>query len=158
KGQSHQHVCCEEAAKPEADEVTARVAEATWRFASVVPGPPNYSMHRTALRAAADAQRQAIADMKIRLFTIIALALSLEACCRPIQRNEPPYPKVIAGWKEYQDQGVKMLGNFVLRKDESIDNGKVQIRLLEVVPGNPCADAGEFQYQARAKLQFIRLL
>lgn len=95
--------------------------------------------------------------MKIRLITITALALCLAACCRPIQRDEPSFPKVIAGWKEYQDQGVKMLGNFVLRKGESIDNGKVQIRLLEVVPGNPCADAGEFQYQARAKIQFISL-
>ena len=33
--------CCEEAATPEADEVTAGVAEATWLLASVVHGPPN---------------------------------------------------------------------------------------------------------------------
>jgi len=34
--------------------VTAGVAEATWRIASVVHVPPNYSMQQTALRAAAD--------------------------------------------------------------------------------------------------------
>jgi hypothetical protein len=37
--------------------VTAGVAEATWRLASVVPGPPNNGMQRTVLRAAADAER-----------------------------------------------------------------------------------------------------
>ena len=37
--------------------MTAGVAEATWRLASVVHGPPNNSMQLTALRAAADAER-----------------------------------------------------------------------------------------------------
>jgi len=37
--------------------MTAGVAEARWQRASVVPGPPNNSMQRPALRAAGDAER-----------------------------------------------------------------------------------------------------
>jgi hypothetical protein len=39
--------------------MSAVVAEARWLFASGVLGPPNNSIQRTALRAAADAERWA---------------------------------------------------------------------------------------------------
>ena len=45
----------------------------------------------------------------------------------------------------------------MLRKGETIDKGNIQIKVVEIIPGNLCDDAGSVQYQTRVRIQFIRL-
>jgi hypothetical protein len=63
----------------------------------------------------------------------------------------------VSGWKEHKEQGVRIRGDFVLKKGNSTDNGKIQVKVIDLIPPDPCAEAGAFQSQARAKIQFVRL-
>lgn len=49
-----------------------------------------------------------------------------------------------------------MLGSFVLRKDEITDNGQVQVQVIELIPGEPCVDAGTLASHPKVKLRFVR--
>jgi hypothetical protein len=86
------------------------------------------------------------------------LSLSMSSCCANDHRSEPAYPKSISGWKERNERGLRILGDFVLKKGESTDNGKVQVKIIDLIPPDPCAETGAFQRQARTRIQLVRLL
>jgi hypothetical protein len=44
----------------------------------------------------------------------------------------------------------------VLTKGESSDNGKVGIRVVDIIAGDPCASYGTLQSITRVKLQFYQ--
>src|SRR5215472_1894207 len=92
--------------------------------------------------------------MKVILFVLV-FAVWLSACCP--QRKEPPPPTDAIGWKDYKEGTTKLRGRFLLKKGESTDNGKVEIKVLELIPPNCAADVGSFERQARVKLQFRSL-
>lgn len=92
--------------------------------------------------------------MKVILF-VFTLAVWLSACCPP--RKEPPPPTDAIGWKDYKEGTTKLRGRFLLKKGESTDNGKVEIKVLELIPPNCAADVGSFERQARVTLQFRSL-
>ena len=52
---------------------------------------------------------------------------------------------------------MAIIGSFVLRKNEAKDNGKLQIKLLEVKAGDPCVEAGNERHEPRVTLQFVGL-
>jgi len=96
--------------------------------------------------------------MKHILSLLLAvLSLSMGSCCLIERRTEPAYPGSVSGWKERNEQGVRILGDFVLKKGETTDNGKVQVKMISLIPPDPCAETGTFQRQARARIQFVRL-
>lgn len=80
-------------------------------------------------------------------------------CCPNRHAVEPLYPKDELGWKDSDSGflGVRIKGRFVLRKGEATDNGKVQIKVLEIIPPRPCAEAAGFDAQARVRFQFVRM-
>jgi hypothetical protein len=83
----------------------------------------------------------------------------IKGCCQEDPRVEPslPTPSRITGWKYTDDEGVKSLGHFLVRKNEATDNGKVRVKVLDVVPGDPCVDPQEYQRLPSAKFEFIRV-
>jgi hypothetical protein len=99
------------------------------------------------------------------LFIALAMIGSLlGACCFPEKRIEPSHPGKVSGWltdkqrlKFYEEQKFWSRGNFVLRKNEATDDGKIRIKLIDLIPPDPCAEGGSFQRQARVTLQFIRM-
>lgn len=84
-------------------------------------------------------------------------SLFLAGCCLIERRDEPAYPLNVPGWQEHYEGGARILGEFVLRTSEMIDNGRVQLKIVNLIPPKPCAEPGTFQRQARARIQFIRL-
>jgi hypothetical protein len=50
-----------------------------------------------------------------------------------------------------------MRGRFVLRNGETTDNGNIQIKILQLIAPNRCAEEGAFNAQARVRFQFVRL-
>lgn len=96
--------------------------------------------------------------MKTILFLVfVMLSSSMSSCCFNKHRNEPTYPQSVSGWKERKEQGVKIKGDFVLKKGNSTDNGMIKVKIMDLIPPDPCAEMGAFQRQARARIQFVRL-
>jgi hypothetical protein len=99
------------------------------------------------------------------LFVVIALGASLlGGCCSSINRTEPAYPGKVSGWLTdkqrlmfYEEHNYWSRGNFVLRKNEATDDGKIRIKVLDLIPPDPCAEVMSFQRTARVTLQFIRM-
>jgi hypothetical protein len=95
--------------------------------------------------------------MRAFLIAMLVTCGFLRGCCTETPRVEPAYPTQERGWNERYDKGVRSLGTFVLRKGQTTDNGKLQVKLLDVIPGDSCAEAGTTISRARAILQFVRL-
>lgn len=96
--------------------------------------------------------------MKIISFlALVMLSLSTGGCCSYEPRVEPAYPQSVSGWKERMERGIRIRGDFALKKGTSTDNGKIQVKIIDLIPPDPCAEAGAFQRNARARIQFVRL-
>ena len=97
--------------------------------------------------------------MKLFQAVVVILSCLLATCCCSWQeRREPLYPTNVVGWKNYEKGGTKMRGSFVLHKGGTIDNGEIRIKVLDLMPADPCAEPGTFNYQARVKFEFIRMI
>jgi hypothetical protein len=98
--------------------------------------------------------------MKLKSIVLVALVCvshGLTGCCIRQHRDEPLYPTNVSGWKARNYGDVTTPGEFVLKKNETIDNGKIQVKILDLVAPDACAEAGTFQRNARARIQFISL-
>lgn len=95
--------------------------------------------------------------MKKIIFVAILLTLFSGCSCNVKNDSEPPYPQNITGWKYREEDGVGVVGNFVLKKGESTNNGEVEIKVVNLIPAECFVDQGTMQAQKRAKLQFIRM-
>ena len=93
------------------------------------------------------------------LFLLVVSTVITPGCCwrRASNGYEPPYPHNLVGWKYREEDGVGILGEFVLKKGESTNNGEVEIKVVELIPAEPCADLGTALAHKRVKLQFIRM-
>ena len=92
--------------------------------------------------------------MKVALLGVVLSCSLMSACCEGPPRIEPPYPGAVSGWKDRNERGQHILGEFVLRKNETTDNGKVQIRVIDLLPGKPCGESPQ-ETNARAVLQLV---
>src|SRR5262249_39512043 len=92
--------------------------------------------------------------MKVIMFAV-TLAVWLSACCP--ERKEPSPPTDAIGWKDFQDGTTKLRGRFLLKKGETTDNGKVEIKVLELIPPDCPSEVASFEHQARVRLQFRSL-
>ena len=63
--------------------------------------------------------------------------LAMSGCCRPVESNTPP-PAQVKGWQTVQVRGKDPIGEFVLKKGESVENQTIGIELVDVAPGENC--------------------
>ena len=93
------------------------------------------------------------------LLLILALATALfsSAClCSWMKEfNEPERPTYAQGWQEHQVGALTVKGQFVLNKGQSIDDGTVGIRVVDIRAGS-CALFREPEYPS-TKLQFFSI-
>ena len=89
--------------------------------------------------------------MKVILF-VVTLAVWLSACCP--ERQEPSPPEDAIGWKDFQEGTTMYRGRFLLKKGQSTDNGKVEVKVLELIPPGCASEAASFERLARVRLQF----
>jgi len=93
--------------------------------------------------------------MRFLLIATLFLCTATNGCCPKSERIEPPYPSEVTGWLGRTDKGGFIVRDVLLRKGESTGNGKVEVRLLELLPGDPCTESGDFRHLARARIQFV---
>jgi len=74
-----------------------------------------------------------------------------------MQRAEPAYPTEVVGWRDYKIGTTSLRGNFVLRKGEATDNGKLQIKAVDLMAPECTGDAGNYAERARVRFEFTRL-
>ena len=95
--------------------------------------------------------------MTLRRLGVVMIGLAIGGCClKGGARKEPPYPSVRLGWNEREVSGVHLLGSFVLKPGETLENGDVQIKPVELTPSDPCAEPNSLVGADRVKLRFIR--
>lgn len=94
--------------------------------------------------------------MTLRRLAFVLISLAIGGCCLKGTRTEPSYPSVRVGWDEREVRGVHVLGSFVLKTSEVIENGNVQIKVVELIPRDPCVEPNSFIGTDRVKLRFIR--
>jgi hypothetical protein len=76
-----------------------------------------------------------------RQFTLLVLIVVLPAlsgCCRSVDSN-PSRPSQVRGWQEFGEGPTKTIGEFVLKKGESINNHIVAVQLVDIVKGRSCS-------------------
>ena len=95
--------------------------------------------------------------MNPQIVLLIVSIVFIRSCCTAPNRVEPPIPKQALGWNYREENGIHIQGDFLLHKGEVINNGRVQIKVLDILPGDPCAEPAHYLYLPSAKLQFIRL-
>ena len=91
----------------------------------------------------------------IRPILLLLLLFPLRSCCPSASHVEPPYPKAVRGWDKPDERSSRVTGSFVLRKGEQITNGKITIMVVDLLPGDACAEHSTQAAGARAKLRFI---
>lgn len=84
------------------------------------------------------------------------VSMWMGGCCLPSKRNEPSYPTNSLGWKEYKDNSELIRGSFVLKKNEMTTNGHIQIKVLDIVQADPCAESGTYNSRPKVLLEFTR--
>ena len=89
--------------------------------------------------------------------TLASFASLTRGCCSA-KLPEPAYPGPVAGWKESQEAGVHSVGTLVLKKGESSDNGKIGVKVVDMMAGDPCAEYGTLESLSRVKMQFYQCL
>lgn len=94
--------------------------------------------------------------MRHIIVSAFLLTMSSSCCFMRQDSYEPPYPQHLKGWKYHEEDGVGIVGEFVLRKRESTNNDRILIKVVDLLPADTCADQGDELAKRRAKIQFIR--
>jgi hypothetical protein len=95
--------------------------------------------------------------MRIGCVAFLLTSLILNGCHLLAGRSEPSYPTNVTGWKDYQENGAQQRGNFVLKKGETTDNGKIRIKVLDITAPDPFAESGTWSSLPKAQLEFVRV-
>src|SRR5262249_38089107 len=74
------------------------------------------------------------------------------------ERAEPALPSIISEWREMDQGEVHVIGQFVLKLNESTDNGKVKVKVIKLIPGDVCAEFGSYARQDKIQLRFISVV
>ena len=92
------------------------------------------------------------------LFWLVVGMLSTfgRGCCSPLPK-EPESPGAVPGWKASDAGGVHTVGILVLKKGESSDNGILGVRVVDIIPADPCAGSTTLQRTPRVRLQFYQV-
>ena len=95
--------------------------------------------------------------MRILGYSLATFLLATSsACCSYMGKlNDPERPSNVRRWEEFHVGSVTIKGDFVLKKGESTDNGKIGIRIVQIYEGE-CQPFSEPQYP-KAKIQFYRV-
>ena len=90
----------------------------------------------------------------ISIALVAAITLAYGGCCRPIP-PQPKRPASVEGWKEVaSDSKVRFRAVLLLHEGESSSNGKVDVRVKNILEGQSCGDVFSEAHR-RATVQFF---
>ena len=65
---------------------------------------------------------------------VVVWQTGCQECYVDREFNHPPRPTNTERWKEFQDGTITVKGDFVLSVGESVNNGKVGVRVISLTP------------------------
>jgi len=68
---------------------------------------------------------------------LLLISLLASGCCRTLE-SDPAPPNSVRGWHEFDAQGIHGVGEFVLKKGQSIENGKIGVELIKTIAPVKC--------------------
>ena len=79
--------------------------------------------------------------MKIVFYLLfLGILLFMIACgCKEVPSTPDP-PTTVRGWQKFDEQGIHAIGEFLLRKHQSVENDKFGIELVETITPKRCSD------------------
>jgi hypothetical protein len=74
--------------------------------------------------------------MSVKNAALVLLCFLTSGCCQVFSKEDkqPDRPNVTSSWRERTDFGVTSIGFFVMNKDEAIDNGRLGVRVIDILP------------------------
>jgi hypothetical protein len=101
---------------------------------------------------------------KTQFVGLALVCVFMGGCCRFERRSDLPFPVKVSGWmsdkersKFHADYGYRAQGEFVIKTGDSVEDGKIRVKVCKLIPPDHCAEAGSFHRKARVELQFIRM-
>jgi hypothetical protein len=94
------------------------------------------------------------------ILNLLTVSLVFVAGCK-CPAPAPPRPGQVRGWQEWNEGRppysftLHYVGELILNKGESSDNGKIGVRVVEIIPGQCTTFLGEPR-PPRVKFQFFR--
>jgi hypothetical protein len=82
--------------------------------------------------------------MKYQLALLIFSIILIRGCCSAPNRLEPPIPNESLGWSYREERGIRVQGDFLLHRGEATSNDKIQVRVLDLLSGDPCAEKASY--------------
>jgi len=89
------------------------------------------------------------------LFGSILLLLNA-ACCKYPQTPTTP-PAAVRGWQMWNERGVPLIGELVLRKGEASDNGTIGVKVLDIGEGRAACGLRAEPIEPDVKLSFYKI-
>lgn len=76
----------------------------------------------------------------IRYIALLICLILVQGCCQKYENN-PQKPSSLRGWQEYRhNDGIPVMGEFLLKEGESVENGKLGVQLLKIITPTKCSD------------------
>jgi hypothetical protein len=80
--------------------------------------------------------------------------VAFTGCCSTIV-SEPPRPAEVRGWGKYSENGLTMLGEFVLANGQTTSRDNLGVEVTSIVPGRKCI--GTESMGPKARVRFFRV-
>jgi len=93
---------------------------------------------------------------KLLIFLLMLLSTTTSGCCSRVE-SDPPRPNQVRGWREFEESGIKAIGEFVLKKGETVDNGSFGVKLIDTIPDQNCFITEGPSHLPKATMQFYRV-
>lgn len=92
----------------------------------------------------------------VRTFLGSMLLLFNAACCKHPQ-TPTAYPARVRGWQTWNERGVSLIGELVLRKSEASDNGNIGVQVLDIREGKAACGLGREPIEPDVTLSFYQV-
>jgi hypothetical protein len=93
----------------------------------------------------------------ISCLLLLAGLLLMVGCCKDAHFT-PERPATVRGWHEFDRHGIHGIGEFLLTKGESVENGSFGVELVKTIVRMKCSDAfAENDIIPRAVLRFYKV-
>lgn len=95
--------------------------------------------------------------MKItKIAFVLVCLIAFISCKSPATRPEPMPPSLVRNWERYNERGATIIGDFLLKRGGSTNNGKLRVELIDLIAGDLSTSPNEDAYRVKCVLRFVQ--
>ena len=92
----------------------------------------------------------------LTLLLVSMLLLFNAACCNHPQ-TPTTHPETVRGWQTWNERGVSLIGELVLRKAEASDNGHIAVKVMDLRKGRAACGLRREPIEPEVTLLFYKV-